>query len=369
MFRIDIFKNQERGIKMEELKLNETPVRTARNYNINNIKLKNIKIPNVIEKFENVIINKESEKDIINFNISDISLKYGLGDYLLEQVKESSNKKIRININSKTNKNIEIKFIFDKENINLIENIEIIANEDTKSNILIKYEAKENLEFYHNGVIRLNLKENSNVNLTIVNLLNTSSNNFISIENKIEENAKCECCIIDFGGKVSVTNYYSNLAGNNSENNIYTIYLGKESQWFDLNYIVDLEGEKSNTNIEVQGALADNAVKHFKGTINFKRGCKMARGNENECCMLLSDSAKSVALPMLLCEEEEVEGNHSTSSGRADASQVFYIMSRGFSYKEAMKLIVKAKFNNIIERIYDEDLKSEIFNEIEQKLS
>ena len=43
---------------MEELKLNETPLRTAKNYNINNIKLKNINIPEKIENFDNVIINQ-----------------------------------------------------------------------------------------------------------------------------------------------------------------------------------------------------------------------------------------------------------------------------------------------------------------------
>lgn len=353
---------------MEELKLNETPVRTSKNYNINNIKLKNINIPEKIKEFRNVIINKESEKDIIDIDVSDINLKYGLNNYLIEQINNNSNKKIRININSKTNKKIEIKFKFDKENINLVENIEIIANENTKSNILIKYESNESLEFYHNGVIRLIAKENSEVNVTILNLLNTSSNNFISIDNKIEKNAKSEYCIIDFGGKNSITNYYSNLIGDKSENNISTIYLGKENQLFDLNYIVELRGEQANTNIEVQGALTDNATKHFKGTIDFKNGSKKSKGNENEFCMLLSDKAKSLALPMLLCSEEDVEGNHSTSSGKANPSEVFYIMSRGFSYKEAMKLIVKAKFNKVIKKIHDEDLKNEILNEIEKRL-
>lgn len=353
---------------MEELKLNETPLRTARNYNINNIKLNNINIPDIIESFDNVLISQETEKDVIEFETSDISLKYGVGDVLLEQIKNDSNKKIRININSKTNKKIEVKFKFDKENINLVENIEIIANENTKSNILIKYESDCNLEFYHNGVIKLIAKENSEANVTILNLLNTFSNNFISIENEIEKNAKVEYCVIDFGGKNSITNYYSNLIGNKSENNINTIYLGKENQLFDLNYITELNGEQSNTNIEVQGALTNSAVKHFKGTIDFKKGCKKSKGNENEFCMLLSDKAKSLALPMLLCSEEDVEGNHSTSSGKADPSEVFYIMSRGFSYKEAMKLIVKANFNEIIEKIHDEDLKNEVLNEIEKRL-
>ena len=63
--------------------------------------------------------------------------------------------------------------------------------------------------------------------------------------------------------------------------------------------------------------------------------------------MLLSDKAKSIALPMLLCSEEEVEGNHSSSAGKIGEKELFYIMSRGFELKEAMKLLVRAKFNKI----------------------
>ena len=117
---------------------------------------------------------------------------------------------------------------------------------------------------------------------------------------------------------------------------------------FDLNYIGGLYGQKSNIDIEVQGALKDNAKKHFKGTIDFKKGCKRATGNENENCMLLSDTAKSLALPMLLCSEEDVEGNHSSSAGKIGEKELFYIMSRGFELKEAMKLMVRAKFNKIL---------------------
>ena len=41
------------------------------------------------------------------------------------------------------------------------------------------------------------------------------SNNFISFENLFEENAKVNYTIVDFGGRNSITNYYSNLVGDN----------------------------------------------------------------------------------------------------------------------------------------------------------
>ena len=62
-------------------------------------------------------------------------------------------------------------------------------------------------------------------------------------------------------------------------------------------------------------------------------------------------------------------GNHSTASGRVDDKVVFYIMSRGLSYKEAGKLLVKSNFSKIIDRIDDEELRNEIINKIDEKLN
>ena len=354
---------------MENLKLNETPVRTAKNFRINNIKLENIEIPEVLPAFENVTIIGDTSKIDIDSN-TDINLVYGLSEELTNQVKTQANQKIKLIINSNQNKKSEseIDFNFDNENSVLIDNIEIIANENTKSTIIIKYTSNQENESYHNGIIKAKAEKNAELNIVLVNLMNTKSNNFLAIENDFEENAKINYTIVDFGGKHSITNYYSNLQGDNCDNQLNTIYLGKENQVFDLNYIGELRGKKSNIDIEVQGALKDTSKKHFKGTIDFKKGCKKATGNENEACMLLSDTAKSIALPMLLCSEEEVEGNHSSSAGKIGEKELFYIMSRGFELKEAMKLMVRARFNQILEKIENEELREEILQEIDKRL-
>lgn len=353
---------------MENIKLNETPVRTSRNFNINNIKLKNVKIPEEIRKFENMQITGQNSKINIEENKNDCNLIYGIGEILVNQIKEKSNKEMQITINSKINKELKIEFNLDEENSNLLENIKIIANENTKSTVIIKYTTTGDIEGYHNGIIRVLAKEGAEINIMLVNLLNESTNNFISIENVAENQSKIKYTMIDFGGKNSITNYYSNLEGVQSENKISTIYLGKNSQTFDMNYIGELRGQSTNIDIDVQGALKNSSKKHFKGTIDFKKGCKKAKGNENENCMLLSDTAKSLALPMLLCSEEDVEGNHSSSAGKVGEKELFYITSRGFDVKEAMKLMVRAKFNKVLETIKNEEIRSEIIMEIDKRL-
>lgn len=352
---------------MEILNINETPRRTSRHFNINNIKLENIEIPKKVEEFKNIEI--KTSKAIVETKIDEFTLNYGLGEILENQVKKQSNKQIKLIIDEKEDENIEITFNFDKQNINLIENIEIVAKPNSKATVIIKYASNENEKAYHNGIIRTIAEENANIDIVLVNLLNTSSNNFVSIENTLNKNSNIKYTIVDFGGKNSITNYYSNLLGDEANNELSTIYLGGKDQLFDINYIAELRGKKSNIDIDVQGALKDNGKKNFKGTIDFKQGCKKSKGNENEYCMLLSDKAKAIALPMLLCTEHDVEGNHSTASGKVDKSELFYIMSRGLSYTEAIKLIVKARFNKIIDNLENENIKKEILEKIDKILN
>ena len=347
---------------MEKLRVNDTPVRTARNFLINNIEIE-LEMPEKIAEFKNVEI--VSEGSTIDNKTVNQELIYGTGKILEELNYQNANNKIRIQSGSKK-ENIRIKYIFDDENFNLINQIEIIANGDT--NIIIEYISNTNKKCFHNGIIRTISNAKSKLDITIVNLLNEQSENFEAIENKLEENSNVKYTIIDIGGKTSISNYYSNIIGDNAENDLKSIYLGIDNQIKDINYITELRGKKTNIDIDVQGALKDSAKKNFKGTIDFKKGAKKSKGNENEYCMLLSNKAKSIALPMLLCTEEDVEGNHSTASGKVDAKQLFYLMTRGLSYKEAVKLIVKANFQKIIDRIDDEELKNVVLKEIDKKL-
>ena len=146
------------------IKLNETPVRTARNFRINNMKLENIEVPEVISTFENVIIIGDTSKINIEQNADNTNtdLVYGLSEELTNQVKHGANQKIKLNINSNQNEKseAEIDFKFDDENAALIDNIEITANENTKSTVIIKYTSNQENESYHNGIIKAKAEKN-----------------------------------------------------------------------------------------------------------------------------------------------------------------------------------------------------------------
>ena len=223
---------------MKNLTINETPVRTSNNFQINNITLEDLEIPTNLRKFENAEIICKNSK--IESDFSSDNLTYGNGDVLEENVKKCANHRVKLTTSDET---IKINYTFDDNNLSLINNIDIFAN--GSSNIIITYNSKTNKPCFHNGVIRLFANENSNVNIVVVNLLNNLSNNFDAIENTLDANSNVNYTIIDIGGKYSVSNYFSNIIGENANNNLKTIYLGTENQVKDINYIAHLKGVKS----------------------------------------------------------------------------------------------------------------------------
>lgn len=349
---------------MENVILNETPRRTSKSFGINNIEIEHFDM-HEIKDFTNVKI--ESDIKIKNTKNSFLP-KFSIGKVLVDEL-NNANQNLFITIENEIKNPIIIEFELDGKHDVLVDNISIFAKKNSKASIILKYKtSNDNVKAYHNGVCQVFAEENSDIKVTILNLLNSNSENYYSMNNKIGEDAKLEYIIADFGGNKTISNYYSNLQGYKANNTINTIYLGTEEQLLDLNYISEVYGEKGEIDIEVYGALKDNAKKNFKGTIDFKKGCKKAKGNENEYAMLLSKTAKSKALPMLLCSEEDVEGNHSNSAGKIDEKKLYYIMTRGISRKEAQKLIVKAKFNSILEKIESEDIRKELNDEIDRRL-
>ena len=346
---------------MEKYILNETPVRTSNNFGINNIEVEmNIPQYKEFERFDIYVPELEKINCELNGKTKSTN-KIGIA--------RDTNYSVKITVpeNTKIENPIKLKFELDEDNNFLVENIQIILEKNASANFEILYNSEEyNDTYHHNGELNLILQENSTAKMTVTNMLPENADNLYGIQNELYENSKLEYIISELGGKNKISNYYSKLIGNNSKNYINMIYLGKEKDLIDINYNIETYGKNSIVQMNIQGAITDSCKKNFKGTIDFKQGAKKSVGKENENCMMLSPNAKSKSLPMLLCHEEDVEGEHGVSSGKLDESKLFYIMTRGISYEEARRLIIKANFNEIIKNIENEEIKSIIEEQIDQ---
>ena len=194
------------------------------------------------------------------------------------------------------------------------------------------------------------------------------SHSFDSNITFIESQGKVNWISVELGSNISKSSYSNFLEGVASESNIHSIYLGDGSRKMDLDYSMIHKGPRSQSRIETKGVLMDESEKIFKGNLDFKRGARRSKGVEEEYVILLDPRVKSNSIPALLCEEDDVEGEHAASAGQINESKLFYLMSRGLSEREAKKLIVEASFRPIIDRIPLEHSRRLIIEEIERRL-
>lgn len=354
--------------------LNKTPIRTKSWVNINDISLGELNIEE-FRNFKNIEIKGAEGVNIQQIENDKIlplykEFQYGVSEELIKQGKEDFDYGYLITIGKDQviDEPIVIEFDFDKDNSSLVDNLIIVGEENSKVSIIVKYKSLDESAGYHNGICTIFSKKNSEIKLTKVNFLNDNIAHFDSNVSDIQEEGKVDFIAIDLGGKYSVYNYYGDLIGDKAVSNVNSIYLGSKNKVIDINYIITHKGKKSNSNINVKGALQGEAKKAFKGTLDFKTGASKSVGAEDEYCMLLSKKARAKAMPILLCSEDDVSGEHAASSGKIDENKLFYLMSRGLSYDEAKIVIVRAAFNPIIDSIGHNDIIEEILENIDMEL-
>ncbi|MFL0248418.1 Fe-S cluster assembly protein SufD [Candidatus Clostridium stratigraminis] len=366
----------------ESKTLNTLPVITWRWLKVNELNLKDIKLSQIPAynksyinemDFKDVIVKKMNSKLKPNENIKYFINKeenYGVSEEFTSLGEKHYNTGIYVHApkNAKLTEPIRLSYNMDNENPMVMDLNFIVAEENSEITLVIDYSTDDKAEAFHNGVTKVYAKDNSIVNVIKVQRMNDKSYHFDSHIAYSGYNAKVNWLQIELGAKNSVTNYVNNLDEENSEANISSIYFADGDRNVDLSYLMNHRGRRSISNIETRGALKDKAKKVFRGTLDFKKGAVSSKGNEEEFAILLDKTVKSDAIPLLLCREDDVQGQHAASAGQIDSNKLFYLMSRGLDEKEAKKLIIEASYAPIIDKIPLEDLRNIISEEIHRRL-
>lgn len=116
-----------------------------------------------------------------------------------------------------------------------------------------------------------------------------------------------------------------------------------ESKKLDEVWEFDKSGEKKEILIKV--VIEDGGELQAKGRLKISKKVKDIDVFLRYRVLLLGENAKARVEPELEIESNEIKAGHAASIGRVDQEQLFYLMSRGFNKKEAVKLIVEAFLN------------------------
>ncbi|OCN01526.1 hypothetical protein A7X67_18315 [Clostridium sp. W14A] len=275
---------------------------------------------------------------------------------------------VRVPDGVKAERPVHLTYRVDEKNPSVLDVTTVVAGENSEVTVVMSYTSAADFPGFHGGLTKLYAGKNAVIRLIQVQMLGDKCLHYDDVGAQCAENGEVSVIQAELGGKSAAAGLKAALKGRKSLLNLNTIYFGDRSRSIDINYLAEHTGRATHSEIHASGALLDESRKTFRGTIDFIRGSKRAVGHESEYSLLFSPKVVNRSAPLILCAEEDVEGQHAASAGKIDSNRLFYLMSRGLSELDARKLLIEAQFRPVTDRIPDPALRDAVSEYVKERL-
>ena len=178
--------------------------------------------------------------------------------------------------------------------------------------------------------------------------VNEGQQHLESVGLEIHQNAAVDVKQYALGGSTIGLGLTANLVGARARLDLNNRYHATHEETLDINHLVRMRGTSTRAQLTESGVLNEAAKKTLRATIDLVRGAKDAQGNEIETVMILGDDVVNKTMPVILCDEDDVAGNHGATIGSVSPEQLDYLAARGLSRQAAEQLFVRALFEDAI---------------------
>ena len=178
--------------------------------------------------------------------------------------------------------------------------------------------------------------------------VNEGQKHLESVGLEIHQNAAVDVKQYALGGSTIGLGLTANLVGARARLDLNNRYHATHEETLDINHLVRMRGTSTRAQLTESGVLNEAAKKTLRATIDLVRGAKDAQGNEIETVMILGDDVVNKTMPVILCDEDDVAGNHGATIGSVSPEQLDYLAARGLSRQAAEQLFIRALFEDAI---------------------
>ena len=173
---------------------------------------------------------------------------------------------------------------------------------------------------------------------------------------------------VALGGDLSRADVMSELAGPGSDSEMLALWFGDADQHFDHHTLQHHAAPHARSDLLFKGALTEEASSVFRGLIRVDKGAQLTDAYQTNRNLLLSDGSHATALPNLEIEADDVRCSHGATIGQVEAGQLFYLMSRGLTRRQAERLLVFGFFDEVLARLPMESVRDRVREAIEEKI-
>jgi len=219
--------------------------------------------------------------------------------------------------------------------------------------------ASTNLEAggLHCGSIELIVEQGAR--LRYVNLQNWGHEvwHFAHQKAHVGREASLQWTIGALGAKLAKVNQHVAMIGPDAEVQVNGVMFTEGRQHLSYNTHQHHIAPYCKSDLLYKAALQDRSRTVWRGMIKVDRNAQRTDGYQRNDNLMLSRDARADSIPGLEIEADDVRCTHGSTSGRVDEGQVFYAMTRGYTRREAVRMIVAGFFQQVFDRITIESVR------------
>ena len=249
--------------------------------------------------------------------------------------------------------------IFQKNFFNINENCEICIvekfNNKKISNMnLVNYFEIKNFS----KVIHLVIQDNDvNANLQFTNYVNCYNN------------SQFKQIIVNTSNSSNRNHTYVNLLKENSETELKGVFFGSSDQVVDNKTVVRHVEPNCKSDQKYKGILTGQSKASYLSKTHVEKIAQKTEAYQLSKGILLSDSCYFHSKPELRIFADDVICSHGSTIGPFNEELLFYIRSRGISKKQAISLLIKSFFSDIISSLIDKEFELNVNQSISEWLN
>jgi Fe-S cluster assembly protein SufD len=221
----------------------------------------------------------------------------------------------------------------------------------------------------HSGILEVIVSENARLHLVERQQLGLETWHFTHEKASVGANATIDWAYFAFGTCLSKSFVHVSLDGKGSQARLDGLSITNSGQHLDLDTQQDHMAPITYSNLAFKAALLGTSRTVWQGMIYVDPVAVQTDGYQSSRNLILDTRAHADAIPGLEIKTDDVRCSHGATISQIDADQIFYLRSRGLDEATAREMIVNGFFQDIVDKVRDEDLRAELVDIIHEKLT
>jgi Fe-S cluster assembly protein SufD len=167
----------------------------------------------------------------------------------------------------------------------------------------------------------------------------------------VQRDASLQWTIGALGCRLSKVNQHVALVGPGADCQVNGAMFTEGQQHLTYHTLQHHQAAHCRSDLLYKSALQDKSRTVWRGMIQVDPGAVKTDGYQRNDNLLLSERARADSIPGLEIQADDVRCTHGATTGRVDEELIFYAMCRGFTRREATRMIVSGFFQQIFDRI------------------